>query len=93
MHQAELCLGVADVGVTVEDAGNTVGSPSSVSHRCLTKEDFVHINSFLLDSIGYLGWQGGRDGVRNVLSERSDLGDLLEGDEWSIRTVAVDSNT
>lgn len=32
MDQAELGDSIADMGMTVQSSGNTVGSPSSVSH-------------------------------------------------------------
>ena len=44
MNQTEFGPGVADVRVTVEGAGNTVGSPSSVSHGCLAEENLLHVD-------------------------------------------------
>ena len=44
MNQAELGAGVTDVRVTVDDSGDTVSSPSGVSHRSLTEEDLLHVD-------------------------------------------------
>ena len=44
MDQTELGPGVADVRVTVEGTGNTVGSPSSVSHGSLAEENLLHVD-------------------------------------------------
>ena len=44
VNQTEFGPGVADVRVTVEGAGNTVGSPSSVSHGSLAEENLLHVD-------------------------------------------------
>lgn len=79
MNQREFGPGVADVRVTVEGVGNTVGSPSSVRHGGLTEEDLLHVDS---SNIAVLGRKRGWETFGNVFTESSDFADFLEKNEW-----------
>jgi hypothetical protein len=95
VNKTEFGPGVADVRVTIQRVGDTVGSPSSVSHRGLAEEDLLHVD---LDNISVLvaarlGGERGRESLGNVFAEGSDLADFLEEDEGRVGRVSVDSNT
>jgi hypothetical protein len=70
VDKTELGPGVADVRVTVERVGNTVGSPSSVSHRSLAEENLLHVDlgnaSVLI--VAHLSRKRGRKGFSNVFA-------------------------
>lgn len=78
--------------VTVERAGNTVGSPSGVRHGSLRDEHFVHVDLWGL-TIGFRTGVRVGDTFRNVFSEGSDFTDFLEKDNRSIGRVSIDSDT
>ena len=90
VNQAEFSPGVADVRVTVEGVGNTVGSPSGVSHGCLAEEDLFHIDP---GNIAVLCRKRGWETFSDVFAESSDLADFLEKNEWRVWRVSVDSDT
>jgi hypothetical protein len=78
VNQTELGPGVADVRVTVEGVWNTVGSPSGVSHGCLTEENLLHVDP---GDIAVLGREGSWESFSNVFTEGSDFADFLEKNE------------
>jgi hypothetical protein len=79
MNQTKLGPGVADVRMTVEGVGDTVGSPSGVSHGGLAEEDLLHVDP---SYIAVLGGERGWESFSNVFTEGSDLADFLEKNEW-----------
>jgi hypothetical protein len=78
VNQTELGPGVADVRVTVEGVWNTVGSPSGVSHGCLTEENLLHVDP---GNVAVLGREGSWESFSNVFTEGSDFADFLEKNE------------
>ena len=90
VNKTELGPGVADVRVTVEGVGNTVGSPSSVGHGCLAEEDLLHVDP---SNIAVLGRKGSWKTFSNVFTEGSDLADFLEKNERRVWRVSIDSDT
>jgi hypothetical protein len=90
VNQTEFGPGVADVRVTVEGVWNTVGSPSSVSHGCLTEENLLHVDP---GNIAVLGRERSWESFSNVFTEGSDFADFLEKNERRVWRVSVDSDT
>lgn len=86
VNQAELGQGVADVRVTVEGSGDTVGGPSGVSHRGLAEEHLLHVdlNGGSIANRGVaagLAGEGGSDRLGDVFAESGNLANFLEEDE------------
>jgi hypothetical protein len=90
VNQTEFGPGVADVRVTIEGTGNTMGSPSSVGHGCLAEKDLFHVDP---SDIAVLGRKRGGESICNVFAESSDLADFLEKNEWRVGRVSVNSDT
>jgi hypothetical protein len=90
VNQTEFGPGVADVRVTVEGVWNTVGSPSGVSHGCLTEENLLHVDP---GDIAVLGREGSWESFSNVFTEGSDFADFLEKNERRVWRVSIDSDT
>jgi len=90
VNQTEFGPGVADVRVTVEGVGNTVGSPSSVSHGCLAEEHLLHVDP---GDITVLGRKGSWETFSDVFTEGSDFADFLEKNERRVWRVSIDSDT
>lgn len=95
VDQAEFGDGVADVRVAVAGVGNTVGGPSSVSHRSLRDEDLGHVDLFGSITVrGVLGaWEWSSNALGDVLSKGSDFADLLEEDDRGAGGVTIDTDT
>lgn len=90
VYQTEFGPGIADVRVTVQGVGNTVGCPSGVSHGCLAEEDLLHVDP---GNVAVLGRERGWETFSNVFTEGSDLADFLEKNERRVWRVSVDSDT